>query len=196
LIGHVHERGHDHVSDHDHVHDYAATAMASTVAARRPRRGLLDLRRVFFVASSPSLPACPAVSGRQSRVIGSPAMFAPPTTLQIGSRGEDRATAFLVSRGYRILERNVRFKCGELDIVASDGNTLCFVEVRYRSDANHGHPFETVTRTKRERVSRAAALYLQRRERRERQLPYRHIRFDLVAVTGPLIELLRDAWRL
>jgi putative endonuclease len=123
-------------------------------------------------------------------------MAAAPTTLQIGTRGEDRATAYLERCGYRILERNVRFKCGELDIIASEGNTLCFVEVRYRSDANHGHPFETVTRTKRERVSKAASLYLQRRSRRERVLPYRYVRFDLVAVTGPVIELLQDAWRL
>lgn len=123
-------------------------------------------------------------------------MIAAPTTLQIGNRGEDRATAYLERRGYRILERNVRFKCGELDIIASERDTLCFVEVRYRSDANHGHPFETVTRTKRERVTKAASLYLQRRGRRERVLPYRHVRFDVVAVTGPIIELLQDAWRL
>lgn len=78
----------------------------------------------------------------------------------LGKRGEDLACAELEKRGYVILDRRFRTRCGELDIVARDGNVLVFVEVKARSGGNFGTPFESVTRQKRQRLSQMAASYL------------------------------------
>jgi putative endonuclease len=112
------------------------------------------------------------------------------TTIDTGSRGEARATALLVRKGYRIVERNFRCKTGELDIVARDGDVLCFVEVRSRNDAEHGHAAEMIDRRKQLQVTRVANVYLA-----ARQPQFECARFDVVAITGDEELLIRDAWR-
>ncbi len=79
----------------------------------------------------------------------------------------------------RILDRNVRYRDGELDIVALDGGTTVFVEVKRRRDAALGEPAEAVTRTKRLRVVRAARRWLAAHPGRGRS-----VRFDVVAIVG------------
>ena len=78
----------------------------------------------------------------------------------LGKRGEDLACAELEKRGYVIVDRRFRTRCGELDIVARDGGVLVFVEVKARSGSNFGTPFESVTWKKRQRLSQMAASYL------------------------------------
>ena len=78
----------------------------------------------------------------------------------LGKRGEDLACAELEKRGYVIVDRRFRTRCGELDIVARDGGVLVFVEVKARSGGNFGTPFESVTWQKRQRLSQMAASYL------------------------------------
>ena len=77
----------------------------------------------------------------------------------------------------RILDRNVREKFAEIDIVAEDGDTLCFIEVRTRNDTRLGHPAETVTPKKQHQVRRAAEAYLARRG-----ILNRAIRFDVATI--------------
>jgi putative endonuclease len=101
------------------------------------------------------------------------------TTTDIGRRAEGRAVELLRASGYRIAGRNVRTAGGELDVVAWDGDVLCFVEVRCRRSARHGGPAATVDRKKQARVARAASAYLERLE----GAPPR-CRFDVVAVLG------------
>lgn len=113
------------------------------------------------------------------------------TTRDVGASGESIAERFLVARGYRIVERNFRCKVGELDLVARDRGVLCFVEVRSRHDGDHGHPAETVSWGKQRKVIRAAHAYLAQRRPR-----FEQARFDVVAITGDAVELIRDAWRL
>ncbi len=113
------------------------------------------------------------------------------TTLQVGACAETAATRLLHDRGYRIVERNYRCTAGELDVVARDGEVLVFIEVRSRSDAEHGHAAEMIDRRKQRQVSRVAAHYLT-----ERDPSYDECRFDVVAITGGDIELIQDAWRL
>ena len=96
----------------------------------------------------------------------------------------------LISEGYEIVERNFRLKAGELDIVARDGDVLCFVEVRSRASAEHGHAAETIGPSKRRQVSRVAELYIA-----QRAPVFERSRFDVVAITGEQIDLIRDAWR-
>lgn len=112
------------------------------------------------------------------------------TTVDKGASAEARAVALLIRRGYTIVERNFRCKAGELDVVARDGDVLCFVEVRSRADADHGHAAETVGPGKRRQVTRVATSYLALRAP-----VFVHSRFDVVAITGSEIELIQDAWR-
>lgn len=108
-----------------------------------------------------------------------------------GDSSEELAVQCLRESGYKVLERNVRFKVGEIDVVAEDSETLVFVEVRARTDPEQIHPAATVTRRKQLQIIRAAMTYLQERGIRDRM-----VRFDVVAVLGPLgeCELLQNAF--
>jgi putative endonuclease len=112
------------------------------------------------------------------------------STVQSGSEAETIATRLLARKGYRIVERNYRCKSGELDIVARDGDVLCFVEVRSRRDGEHGHAAEMIDRRKQMQVTRVARWYLA-----ERAPTFERSRFDVVAITGDDTLLIRDAWR-
>lgn len=99
---------------------------------------------------------------------------------QIGELGERVAARFLERAGYRILERNWRAGRLELDLVARDGGTIVFVEVKARRPGPQD-PSEAVDRRKRSRVRKAAARWIATRP--DRAVEYR---FDVVAVTlGP-----------
>ena len=78
----------------------------------------------------------------------------------LGKRGEELACAELEKRGYVIVDRRFRTRCGELDIVARDGAVVVFVEVKARSGSNFGTPLESVTWQKQQRLSRMAASYV------------------------------------
>jgi putative endonuclease len=112
-------------------------------------------------------------------------------TRHVGAAAESKAVAFLTRCGFRIVERNFRCKVGELDIVAFDGDVLCFVEVRSRANDRCGDAAVTVTYAKQRKVSRAAQAFLC-----ARRVPFREARFDVVAITGDEVALIRDAWRL
>jgi putative endonuclease len=109
----------------------------------------------------------------------------------LGQSSEDLAAAFLEKRGYRIVVRNKRFKIGEIDIVATDGETLVFVEVRSRSDPSQVHPAETITPKKKRQIIRAAMAYCQ-----DEGISDTMIRFDVVVVLGPdgEIDLIQNAF--
>ena len=95
-----------------------------------------------------------------------------------GRTAEALAAATLEAAGLRIIARNWRRPEGELDIVADDGGTCVFVEVRSRTGVDRGHALETITPHKRAQVIRAARLYL------DAETPSaRGFRFDVVAVT-------------
>jgi putative endonuclease len=113
-----------------------------------------------------------------------------PSTVERGADAETRASQLLVERGYRIVERNFRCASGELDIVARDGDILCFVEVRSRASGEHGHAAETVNRKKQRQVARVAMHYLGLRDPR-----FAQSRFDVVAITGDEVLLIQDAFR-
>ena len=89
-----------------------------------------------------------------------------------------------------IIERNFRCFAGELDVVARDGHTLVFVEIRSRRDSRFGSALEAVSRAKQHQVSPVAAAYLELRRPR-----FDTCRFDVVGVTGDRIDVVQDAWR-
>ena len=79
---------------------------------------------------------------------------------QLGQEGEQLAAAYLLNKGYRIIERNYRFHRNEIDIIALHGRTLCFVEVKTRLSSAKGHPAEAVTLPKQHEILKAARAYL------------------------------------
>jgi len=100
-----------------------------------------------------------------------------PDRRELGRRAEAAAEKELRRRGYRIVERNVRTAGGELDLVALEGGTLCFVEVRARTCHSAGTPLESVNWKKRRQLTKLARSYMRRRG-----LNGRPARFDVVAV--------------
>mgnify|MGYP001825243097 FL=1 len=98
----------------------------------------------------------------------------------LGKRGERAAARYLKRRGYKILARGDRLTSGELDLVALDGRTIVFVEVKTRRTAEAGHPVEAVDPAKERRLTRVAVTFLKRHGLLEHSA-----RFDVVAVTWP-----------
>jgi len=115
--------------------------------------------------------------------------------VQIGREGENLAEAFLIERGYKILERNYRLSFGEIDVIAREAQTLCFIEVKTRDADYYGHPFEAVTPAKQRTIRKVAQMYLTEHPDDESAF----IRFDVVGIMNdeqgvPVIELLQDAF--
>ncbi|HEV3004206.1 MAG TPA: YraN family protein [Pirellulales bacterium] len=113
----------------------------------------------------------------------------------LGPRGEAVAARFLKRLGYKIVARGARGQLGELDLVAVDGRTIVFVEVKTRESHDGGHPAEAVNADKQRRLTRLALGFLKRHDLLECAA-----RFDVVAITWPasrrrpLVEHVRNAF--
>jgi len=79
---------------------------------------------------------------------------------EISAEAESTAADWLVSRGWRIVERNWRMPCGEVDIIAEAGDTVAFVEVKLAASGSATMPLEKLDRTKRRKIASSAALWL------------------------------------
>lgn len=112
-----------------------------------------------------------------------------PTPAQAaGGAAEERAAEFLGRHGLSIVARNYRTKAGEIDLIAREGPTLVFVEVRMRSASRFGGALASITPRKRRRIVLAARQFLMRLDR----VP--PCRFDVVAVDCGDCEWLRGAF--
>ena len=96
--------------------------------------------------------------------------------MSLGQRGEEIALKFLKKQGYKIRACNYKTKLGEIDIIANDGDTLVFIEVKTRESLEYGHPFEAVNARKRKKIANVALLYLKKFD----ELP--QCRFDVVSI--------------
>ena len=113
----------------------------------------------------------------------------------LGAKGEEIATSFLKQRKYRIIETNFRCRCGEVDIIARDGKTIVFVEVKTRRTASYGLPQLAVTPFKQRQISKAALTYLAKN-----RLMDENARFDVISVllltTAPQVDHIKNAFDL
>jgi putative endonuclease len=114
---------------------------------------------------------------------------------ELGKSGENLAVAELTAEGYAIDARRYRTRFGEIDIVAHDGDTMVFVEVRRKSGEGCGAAAESVTPDKQRRVVRMAVDYLARHDLYDKCA----VRFDVVAIDdqpdgAPRVTLIRDAF--
>ena len=98
----------------------------------------------------------------------------------LGLRGERLAARWLRRMGYRIIVHSARESIGEIDLVARQGPTWVFVEVKTRTTADHGEPWQAVGLAKQRQVGRAARMFLHRRKFHD--VPFR---FDVVSVVWP-----------
>jgi putative endonuclease len=107
-----------------------------------------------------------------------------------GAEAEALAAAFLERNGLKVVARNYRCRLGEIDLVAHDGATTVFIEVRQRASSAFGGAAASITAAKRQRLLKAARHYLSRL----RTTP--QCRFDALLIEGnpPCIEWLRDAF--
>lgn len=106
-----------------------------------------------------------------------------------GAQGEADARDYLVRKGIRVLEMNYRRPTGEIDIIARQGRTTLFVEVKRRSSLRFGRPSEAVDRAKQAHILRTAQLYLQ-----EKRLTDAPVRFDVVEILPGEIRHIENAF--
>ena len=97
----------------------------------------------------------------------------------LGGRGENVAAKYLRNQGFKIIERNFKCALGEIDIIARDGKTLVFVEVKTRA-YDDPTPEEQVNEPKRHQLTKAAKFYLSRYD-----VPQPAARFDVIAIVWP-----------
>ncbi len=98
----------------------------------------------------------------------------------IGDQSEQMACQYLEAQGLRLLKRNFRCKCGEIDLIMQAGDTIVFVEVRNRKSTRYGSALETITASKQRKLTKAAQFFIQRFDPR---LHYSY-RFDVIAIQG------------
>ncbi|MBE0447599.1 MAG: YraN family protein [Actinobacteria bacterium] len=99
--------------------------------------------------------------------------------MSLGKSGEDLAIRYLRRKNYRIIKRNFRSRLGEIDIVAKQGRTLIFCEVKTRLNQAFGQPFEAVTPHKQRKIRKIAELYMSMAVKPEE---FDSVRFDVISV--------------
>ena len=109
-------------------------------------------------------------------------------TAQKGRTGEAYAAALYEKAGFRILEKNLHCRFGEIDLIAADGETIVFCEVKLREEGSLVSPLEAVTPQKQEKLRLTAQLYLQKHPTSLQP------RFDVVAVTALGGRITRHEW--
>lgn len=113
---------------------------------------------------------------------------------QLGRTGEEAALQYLDQQGYRILERNFRCRFGEIDLIARDGQTLVFIEVKTRRSRMFGAPALAVTKEKQRRLIKTSQFYLSQKGAAQPVC-----RFDVVTVQieggEPRVEVIKNAFQ-
>ena len=112
----------------------------------------------------------------------------------VGNKGEDLAEKYLSENGYNIIKRNFHFgKSGEIDIIADEGDVLCFIEVKTRYSFDYGSPIESITPSKMKKIRRVADGYLYVNKINDKEC-----RFDVLLIDMrtkiPSIELMKNAF--
>lgn len=107
-----------------------------------------------------------------------------------GKEGEDKALKYLISNGYKLIERNFRSHFGEIDLIVEKDGVVVFVEVKYRHSNSFGSPIEAITEDKIKKIIKTAQYFIVKNN-----LNALH-RFDIVAVTDEKIEHIKNAFTL
>lgn len=115
--------------------------------------------------------------------------------ISLGKAGETLAVGFLKDNGYKVLKTNYRIRLGEIDIIAHDRDTVCFIEVKTRNSLGKGLPVESVGSSKQRQISKVALCFL-----KDKNLLNKRARFDVVSILYvqgiPKIDLIKNAFEL
>ena len=118
-----------------------------------------------------------------------------PTSVQIGKAAESLASDYLQQHGLKLISRNYRAPCGELDLIMQDHDHMVFVEVRFRRHTRYGSGADSVTASKQDKLIKTALYYLQQHPRQAKQA----VRFDVVSLSAvdgrSNIESIKDAFQ-
>jgi len=112
----------------------------------------------------------------------------------VGKTGEEIAIQFLLQQGYQVLERNYRCRFGEIDLIARDGSTLAFIEVKTRRSQKFGPAAAAVTLEKQRHLVKASQIYLTRTRKTDELCRFDVVAIELDALTSH-IELIKDAFQ-
>lgn len=106
----------------------------------------------------------------------------------IGTEGEQQAAAHLRKKKYKIIETNFSSRFGEIDIIAKEGNTLVFVEVKKRKDISFGGGAAAVTYSKQKKIILTATAYMQKNDIQSA------VRFDVIEINNGNINHIENAF--
>jgi putative endonuclease len=112
----------------------------------------------------------------------------------VGRAGEEAAVQYLCQQGYHVLERNYRCRFGEIDLIARDGSTLAFIEVKTRRSQTFGPAAAAVTREKQRHLVKASQVYLTQKRKADEFCRFDVVTIELDAQT-PRIELIKNAFQ-
>lgn len=108
----------------------------------------------------------------------------------VGRKSEEVAAKLLHLNGYEVIAKNYRVKSGEIDIIAKDGDYLCFIEVKARKTKGSGFPEEAVGLQKQQKIRHTALFFLY-----ENQLPETTpVRFDVCVILGNKYKIIKNAF--
>ena len=167
-----------HTDDGNELFDTGAVTVGVTFDCRKSAR-LKNTRGEQFLRTGLDVSSITVLARRLRRTRG----FMTKERQMLGVVGEELAARQLTLRGYAILERRYRTTHGEIDIVAEDGDTLVFVEVRARATGEFGRAAESVDDRKKRKVAAMAVEYLARHH-----ITDRPCRFDVVAIDAALTD--------
>ena len=119
----------------------------------------------------------------------------PKSNIELGQSGERIAVNFLKINGYDIISTNFRNKLGQIDVIAKDNETICFVEVKTRRSQRFGQPTEAVELSKQRKISQVALMFL-----KQNKLLNSPARFDVISISHldiqPDVKLIKNAFEL
>ena len=113
----------------------------------------------------------------------------------LGAFGENRACEYLEESGYRVLERNFACRTGEIDIIALEGETIAFIEVKTRSSERYGLPAEAINRNKQNKLVTVALYYMQRNGYKNRMCRFDVMEIIIDGEDNYRINLIKDAFQ-
>ncbi|MDR1417912.1 MAG: YraN family protein [Endomicrobium sp.] len=114
--------------------------------------------------------------------------FKTKTPRDVGFNKEKEAIKYIKKLKYKVLVTNFTTKFGEIDIIATDKNSIVFIEVKYRKSLYSGTPQEAVTFTKQQKIIKSSIIYMKMNNIK------RDIRFDIIAISNDKIELIKSAF--
>lgn len=107
----------------------------------------------------------------------------------IGDSAEGLARNYLKNNGYKVIKCNYKNKLGEIDIIANEGKTLVFIEVKYRKDNSFGLPREAVDSCKQMKIRNVASVFIN-----QNRLFDKSVRFDVLEILGDKITLIKNCF--